>query len=57
MADYEYKNEDNLITLNTNNIRIVINLSEKVIKFEDKEILLTTNKSKLEKYDLVIYKD
>ena len=56
-SDYMYKNEDNVIELKTNHIRIIINVSDKVVKIEDKEIMLATNKDKLGKYDLVIYKN
>ena len=56
MADYKYKNDNNVICLKTNELEIIMNLSDKVVKLDDKEILLTTNKKHLEKYDLVIYK-
>ena len=54
--EYKYKNDNNVIYLDSNNLSIVINMSNKNIKVEDKEVLLTTNKNNLEKYDLVIYK-
>lgn len=54
--DYKYFNENNLITLKANGIEIVINLSDKKIGFSNKEILLTTNSERLDKYDLVVYK-
>ena len=55
-SKYEYNNEFDVISLKNNNISIVINMSDKVVKIEEKEILLATNKVHLEKYDLVIYK-
>ena len=54
--EYKYKNDNNVIYLDSNNLSVVINMSNKNIKVEDKEVLLTTNKNNLEKYDLVIYK-
>lgn len=56
MSNYKYKNENNVITLKTNDVEIVINLSDKVVKLEDKEVLLSTSKKNLEKYDLVVYR-
>jgi pullulanase len=54
---YEYTEEFGIITLKNNDIKVVINLSDKFIQLEKEEILLTTNKKQLEKYDLVIYKN
>lgn len=56
MANYKYKNEGNVITLNGNDLEIVLNLSDKIVKLEDKEVVLSTSKKNLEKYDLVIYR-
>jgi len=54
---YEYKNESGIISLSNDDIRIVINMSDKVVQLAKKEILLATNKKQLSKYDLVIYKN
>ena len=56
-SKYEYFNESNVITLKNDDIRVVINLSNKVVQLEKKNLLLTTNKKQLDKYDLVIYKN
>lgn len=56
MANYKYTNNDGVICLNTDDLEVVLNLSNKVVKVEDKEILLATNKKQLEKYDVAIYK-
>lgn len=55
-SKYEYTNEFGIISLKNDDINVVINLSDKVVQLEKKEILLTTNKKNLEKYDLVVYK-
>jgi len=57
MADYKYCDDNSVITLKSNQITIIINLSDKIVKLEDKEILLSTCNKHLEKYDLVIYKN
>lgn len=56
MANYNYKNDNGVIYLKDNGLEIVLNLSDRVIELEDKEIVLATSKNRLEKYDLVIYK-
>ena len=53
---YEYVEEFGIIRLKNGEVSVVINLSDKVVPLEKKEILLTTNKKNLEKYDLVVYK-
>ena len=53
---YEYCNEFDIITLTSNDIKVVINMSNKVVQIENKKLLLTTNKTQLDKYDLAIYK-
>ncbi len=53
---YEYKNDNDVIYLDSKNIKIVMNLSLKKIALENKEILITTSSKCLDKYDLVIYK-
>ena len=56
-SKYEYINESDIIKLNNEDVRIVINMSNRIVPLEKQEILLTTNKKQLEKYDLVIYKN
>jgi len=56
MANYNYKNENDVVYLVSDNLKMVLNLSNKAVKLEDYEILLTTSKKQLEKYDLVVYK-
>ena len=56
-SKYEYSEESGIINLKNDNINVVINMSDKVVRLDKKEILLTTNKKQLEKYDLVIYKN
>jgi len=56
-SKYEYSNESGIISLKNEDIRVVINMSDKVLQLDKKEILLSTNKKQLEKYDLVIYKN
>lgn len=56
-SKYEYGEEFGIITLKNNDIKVVANLSDKIVQLEKEEILLTTNKKQLEKYDLVIYKN
>lgn len=56
MANYIYRNDNDVIRLNSEDLEIVMNLSDKVVKLEDKEILLSTSKKQLDKYDLVVYK-
>lgn len=55
-VDYEYKNDNGVIYLGCKGLEIVINLSDKNIFLDDKEIMLTTSDKKLTKYDLVVYK-
>ena len=54
---YSYSNDKDVITLRGEDIRIVLNMSNKIIKLEENEVILTTNKKQLEKYDLVIYRN
>lgn len=54
--NYEYKNDNGVITLSFKGIKIVLNLSNEDISLENNEILLATNSEILKKYDLVIYK-
>lgn len=57
MANYKYENKNNVIYITTNGLEIVMNLSDKVVNVdEDKEVILSTSKTQLEKYDLVVYK-
>ena len=55
-SKYEYHNESDIITLTNNDIRVVINMSNKFVQIEKKNLLLATNKTQLDKYDLAIYK-
>jgi pullulanase len=55
-SKYAYSASDNVIKLSNDEINVVINVSDKIVPIDNKEILLTTNKERLEKYDLVIYK-
>lgn len=54
---YKYSNEDGVIRLINADVNIVINLSDKVVAHDKKEILLTTDKKNLSKYDLAIYRN
>jgi pullulanase len=56
-AKYEYLNEAGIISVRNDDILVVINISDRVLQLDKKEILLTTNKKQLDKYDLVIYKN
>ena len=56
MVDYSYENDNGVVCLKTKGLKVVLNVSDKIIKLEDEEIILTTNKKQLEKYDLAIYK-
>lgn len=55
-TEYEYSNNNDVITLKSEDLKIVINMSSKSIKLEKEEILLSTSDKELNKYDLVIYK-
>ncbi len=55
-SKYEYEEEFGIIRLKNDEVNVVINLSDRIVQLEKKEILLTTNKKNLEKYDLVVYK-
>lgn len=55
--EYEYEEDDGVVFLKSRNIEVVMNISDKVIKIDNnRNVLIATNKDKLEKFDLVIYR-
>lgn len=55
-VDYEYKDANGIINLKSNDLEIVMNLSNDDIKVNDDEVILATNNKTLKKYDLAVYK-